>query len=166
MRVLVVVPIDTFWYVPSARFFTPGAVCRHTEPLRFGGGAMPSSKMRICVASRMPNTVPFTRTVSSSLSLRTSASLSGGSRRCSAILGPGHRAVSSDDDCSPLAAPALDVDGHRVLADVRVRPLDVDRHGGGAAAQPLRANARVVDLRQKVLLERCHVGIGVAAADA
>ena len=45
--------------------------------VRSAGGAMPSSKMRICVASRMPNIAPSSKTVSSSFNCRTSASLSG-----------------------------------------------------------------------------------------
>jgi hypothetical protein len=54
MRAEVVVPMQIFSYLPGPSLRTPGAVCNRNAPLRSIGGAMPSSKILICVRSRMP----------------------------------------------------------------------------------------------------------------
>ena len=77
MRALVVVPMQTFSYVPLpsesvASLRTPGAVCSRNAPVRSIGGSTPWSKMRICVRSRMPMMWPCTVTSSPARSLRIS----------------------------------------------------------------------------------------------
>ena len=60
MRADVVVPMQTFSYLPGPSLRTPGAVCSRNAPLRSIGGSMPWSKIRICVRSRMPMMCPST----------------------------------------------------------------------------------------------------------
>src|SRR5919106_706207 len=83
MRALVVVPMETFSYLPSASLRTPGAVWRRNAPVRSSGGSTPWSKMRICVRSRMPMTWPSTVTESPARSSRICSSDAGKLTRCS-----------------------------------------------------------------------------------
>lgn len=50
------------------------------------------------------------------------------------VLFPADLALSVDDDLSSFSAPTLDVDGHWVLTDVRMSPLDVYGHRRGRSA--------------------------------
>ncbi len=72
IRALVVVPMQTFSYLPGPSLRTPGAVWSRNAPFRSIGGSTPSSKMRICVRSRMPMMWPCTVTSSPARSFRIS----------------------------------------------------------------------------------------------
>src|SRR6266404_9303861 len=137
MRALVVVPMQTFSYLPSATFRTPGAVWRRNAPRRSIGGSTPWSKMRICVRSRMPMMWPCTVTSSPAFSLRISAgSLIGNVTSCVAIsrlpveVGG---AVGGDVRARAARGPALVVDGDGVERHVRVGVLDVAVEDGDVA---------------------------------
>ena len=87
MRALVVVPMQIFSYLPGASLRTFGAVCSRNAPRRSIGGSTPSSKMRICVRSRMPMMWPWTITSSPARSFRIScSSVIGNVTSCVAML--------------------------------------------------------------------------------
>src|SRR2546425_8281602 len=109
---------------------------------------MPWSKMRIWVASRMPKITPLMVTVSSRCNCRISASASGVFSSTCAI-GVGHLSVGCDRGVRTLAAPALDIHRHRILADVGVRPLYVHRQRRGFAAEALRPDAGLINRLQQ-----------------
>src|ERR1051326_8199207 len=117
--------------------------------------------MRICVASRIPKIVPSMVTVSSSRSCRTSASLSG----VRSFISICHLSVRGNDGGRALSAPALDVHGNRVVADVRVRPLDVHRECRRAATETLRADAGLIDVIEKLALESRDLGVRIYGSD-
>src|SRR5690349_24763974 len=168
MRALVVVPMQTFSYLPSAIFRTPGAVWRRNAPRRSIGGSTPWSKMRICVRSRMPMMCPWTTTSSPARSLRISASsVMGNVTSCVAMSGLPVEldgAVGGHVRGRAPRGPALVVDRHRVQGHVRVRVLDVALQDGHVAAQAHRADARFVQQLEELLLELSHDRVGVARA--
>src|SRR6059058_4563165 len=153
MRALVVVPMQTFSYLPSAILRTPGAVCRRNAPRRSIGGSTPWSKMRICVRSRMPMMCPCTITSSPARSLRISASsVIGNVTSCVAIsrlpvVVDG--AVGRDVRARAARGPALVVHRDGVEGHVRVRVLDVALQDGDVPAEAHRADAGLVQEPEK-----------------
>ena len=77
IRADVVVPMQTFSYLPGPSLRTPGAVCSRNAPLKSIGGSMPWSKIRICVRSRMPMMCPSTVTSSPARRSRIASSVVG-----------------------------------------------------------------------------------------
>src|SRR5512133_2116447 len=164
MRADVVVPMQTFSYLPGPSLRTPGAVCSRKAPLRSSGGSTPWSKMRICVRSRMPMMWPSTSTSSPARSSRIASSLAGNVKRLelTVIL---HFAVGADVRCGAARRPALVVDGDRIERHVRVGVLDVALQHGHVAAEPHRPDAGLVQQAEQLLLELRDVWVGVAGAD-
>src|SRR5437588_12737364 len=148
IRALVVVPMQTFSYLPSASLRTPGAVCRRNAPFRSIGGSTPWSKMRICVRSRMPMMWPCTVTSSPAFSLRISCgSVIGNVTSWFAISGLSvevGRPVGGDVRARAPRRPALVVDRDGVERHVRVRVLDVAVEDGDVAAEAHRADTGLV----------------------
>src|SRR6059058_418277 len=153
MRALVVVPIETGSYLPGPSLRTPGAVCRRKAPFRSSGGSTPSSKIRICVRSRMPMMWPSTRTSSPACSSRIAASVVGNVRRLelTVVL---NLPLRCDVRAGAACGPALVVDRDRVQRHVRVRVLDVALQDGDVAAEPHRPDPRLVQQAVELLLER------------
>src|SRR5438309_3930805 len=170
MRALVVVPMQTFSYLPSESFRTPGAVWRRNAPRRSIGGSTPWSKMRICVRSRMPMMCPWTTTSSPARSLRIScSSLIGNVTSCVAICSglpvEVDGAVGGDVRGRATRGPALVVDRDGIQRHVRVGVLDVAVEDGHVAAEPHRADAGLVQEAHQLVLELRDDRIGVARAD-
>src|SRR5437762_5226607 len=167
MRALVVVPMQTFSYLPSSSLRTPGAVCRRNAPLRSIGGSTPSSKMRICVRSRMPMMWPCTVTSSPARSLRISCgSVIGNVTSCVAIRLrlpiEVDGAVRGDVRGRAARGPALVVHGNRVQRHVRVCMLDVAVQHGDVAAESHGTDAGFVQQAHQLVLELRDERIGVA----
>src|SRR5246127_3323547 len=169
MRALVVVPMQIFSYLPSATLRTPGAVWSRNAPRRSIGGGTPSSKMRICVRSRMPMMWPCTTTSSPARSLRiSSGSVIGNVTSCVAISGLPVEvggAVGGDVRGRAARRPALVVDGDGVERHVRVCVLDVAVEDGDVASEPHRPDAGLVQEPVELLLELRDHRVGVARAD-
>src|SRR3954469_9682861 len=169
MRALVVVPMQTFSYLPSPILRTPGAVCSRNAPRRSIGGSPPWSKIRICVRSRMPMMCPCTVTSSPARSFRISAgSVIGKVTSCVAIselpveVGG---AVGSDVRRGAAGGPAVVVDRDGVERHVRVGVLDVALEHGHVAAEAHRADAGLVEQAVELVLELRHERVGVAGSD-
>src|SRR5258705_6522370 len=164
MRAEVVVPMQIFSYLPGPSLRTPGAVCNRNAPLRSIGGAMPWSKIRICVRSRMPMMWPSTVTSSPARRSRIASSLVGNASRLELTV---ELDFPTGRDVRTRAArgPALVVDRDRVQRHVCVGVLDVARQHGHVAAEAHRADAGLVQQLVEVLLELGHVGVGVACSD-
>src|SRR4051812_4560265 len=148
MRALVVVPMQTFSYLPSSVLRTPGAVWSRKAPRRSIGGSCPSSKMRICVRSRMPMMWPWATTSSPARSFRISRSSVIGKvtswvaiSELPVVL---DRPVRGDVHGRAAGRPALVVDGDGVERHVRVRMLDVALEHRDVAAEAHRADAGLV----------------------
>src|SRR5882757_5700659 len=60
---------------------------------------------------------------------------------------------------------ALDVHGDRIHGDVGRRDLDMDAEGGGPAAEPLRADAELVDGLAQLRLDLGAFRIGAGGAE-
>src|SRR5580765_4302450 len=169
MRALIVVPMQTFSYLPSAILRTPGAVWRRNAPERSIGGSTPWSKIRICVRSRMPMMWPWTVTSSPARSFRISAgSVIGKVTSCFAISElPVELEVALRVDVHRGAprGPALVVDRDRVQGHVRVGVLDVALEHGHVAAEAHRADPGLVEQPVELVLELGDERIGVARAD-
>src|SRR3954453_17096587 len=166
IRALVVVPMQTFSYLPSATLRTFGAVCSRKAPFRSIGGSTPSSKIRICVRSRMPMMWPSTSTSSPARSTRIAASDAGKVMRFASELAViFDLSVGTDVRGGAARGPALVVDGDRVERHVRVRVLDVALQDGHVAAEPHRPDPRLVQQVEQLLLELGHVRVLVARAD-
>src|SRR2546422_7336801 len=156
--------MQTFSYLPGPSLRTPGAVCRRNAPCRSMGGSTPWSKIRICVRSRMPMMRPSTSTSSPACSSRIASSVAGNMSRLELTV-VRHFSVGRDvRRCTPCR-PALVVDGDGVQRHVRVRVLDVALQDGHVAAEAHRADARLVQQAEELLLELRDVRIRVARAD-
>src|SRR5438874_1831543 len=164
IRADVVVPMQTFSYLPGPSLRTPGAVCSRNAPLRSIGGSIPSSKIRICVRSRMPMMWPSTSTSSPARSSRIDSSVVGNVRllELTVVL---HFAVGADVRGRAACRPALVVDGNGVQRHVRVGVLDVALQDGDVTAKPHRPDARLVQQLEQLILELGDVRVGVARAD-
>src|SRR3954454_18177603 len=170
MRALVVVPMQIFSYLPSATLRTFGAVWSRNAPERSIGGSIPWSKIRICVRSRMPMMCPWTVTSSPARSFRISCgSVTGNVTSCVAIalclavqVGG---AVGGDVRRGAARGPALVVDRDGVEGHVGVGVLDVAVEHGDVAAEPHRADPRLVQQAVELVLELRDDRIAVAGAD-
>src|SRR6188472_1416752 len=131
IRALVVVPMQTGSYLsPTLR--TPGAVWSKKAPRRSIGGSTPSSKIRICVRSRMPMMWPWTVTSSPARSLRISASSVIGNVTSCLAMAPGDPSgdcprswleeprPTCDECATSCSRLAVEVDG-AVGGDMRAR---------------------------------------------
>src|SRR3954449_4984594 len=170
MRALVVVPMQIFSYLPSATLRTFGAVWSRNAPRKSIGGSTPSSKIRIWVRSRMPMMWPCTVTSSPARSLRISCgSVIGNVTSCVAIVlrlpVEVDGAVGGDVRGRAPRGPALVVHRDGVERHVRVGVLDVALQDGDVAAEPHRADARLVEEAEQLVLELRDDRIGVARAD-
>src|SRR3954451_22542128 len=175
IRALVVVPMQIFSYVPlpsasSETLRTFGAVCSRNAPPRSIGGSTHWSKMRVCVRSRMPMMSPCTVTSSPACSFRISCgSVIGNVTVWLAIpLGLAvvvDGAVGRDVRGGAPRRPALVVHGNRVESHVRVGVLDVALQDGDVAAEPHRADTRLVEEAEQLVLELRDDRVGVACAD-
>src|SRR3954454_19495927 len=169
IRALVVVPMQTFSYLPSATLRTFGAVCSRKAPLKSIGGSTPWSKMRICVRSRMPMMWPCTVTSSPARSLRISCGSVTGKRTSWWAISelPVELDVAGAVHVRRGAArgPALVVDGDRVQRHVRVGVLDVALQDGDVAAEAHRADPGLVQEPVELVLEFGDDRIGVARPD-
>src|SRR5579862_4298093 len=169
MRALVVVPMQSFSYRPGPSLRTFGAVWSRNAPLRSIGGSTPSSKMRICVRSRMPMIRPWTLTSSPARSFRISAGSVIGNvtswLATSRLPVEVDGAVGCDVRARAPRGPALVVDRDGVQRHVRVRVLDVAVEDGHVAAEPHRADAGLVQQAHQLVLELRDDRIGVARAD-
>src|SRR3954463_1289492 len=161
MRAEVVVPMQTFSYLPGPSLRTPGAVCSRNPPLRSMGGSMPSSKMRICVRSRMPMMWPSTVTSSPARSSRIASSLAGKVTRLELTVEL-HLSVGGDVSARAPCRPALVVDRDGVERHVRVGVLDVARQDGDVAAEAHRADPGLVQQPVELVLELRHERVLVA----
>src|SRR5712691_8142537 len=164
MRAEVVVPMQIFSYLPGPSLRTPGAVCSRNAPLRSIGGAMPWSKMRICVRSRMPMMWPSTVTSSPARRSRIASSVVGKVRRLELTIEL-HFPIGGDVRARAARRPALVVDRDGIQRHVRVRVLDMAGEHRHVAAEPHRTDARLVEQLVELLLELGHVRIGIACAD-
>src|SRR5512141_940858 len=164
MRAEVVVPMQTFSYLPGPSLRTPGAVWRRNAPRRSSGGSTPWSKIRICVRSRMPMMWPSTSTSSPARSSRIAASLVGNVIRLELTIEI-HFAVGLDVCGRAACGPALVVDGHRVERHVRVGMLDVALQDGDVAAEAHRPDAGLVQQLVELVLELRDMWVGVPRAD-
>src|SRR5580765_1523180 len=170
MRALVVVPMQSFSYLPGPSLRTPGAVCRRNAPERSIGGSTPSSKMRICVRSRMPMMWPWTVTSSPARSLRISASSVIGNvtscvAMCLRLPVEVDGAVRGNVRGRAARGPALVVDRDGVEGHVRVGVLDVAVENGDVAAEAHRADPRLVQETEELVLELRDDRVGVPRAD-
>src|SRR5579863_9021242 len=151
MRAEVVVPMQTFSYLPLSSLRTPGAVWRRNAPVRSIGGSTPWSKIRICVRSRMPMMCPWTVTSSPARSLSISASsVIGNVTSCVAISQHPH------PGWGPIPPPSMPIVWPRnppfCANSVPIRrsssrlPVEVDRAvGRDVRARAPRRPALVVD---------------------
>src|SRR3954462_9921977 len=88
-------------------------------------------------------------------------------KRCEASLGLKAEfdlAGGRDFGAAALGAPALHVHGHWIARDMRPGRFDVYRQGGGIAAQPLWADARLINRIEKFSLDLRHLGIRIFRA--
>src|SRR2546430_8051140 len=164
IRAEVVVPMQIFSYLPGPSLRTPGAVCSRNAPLKSIGGAMPWSKILICVRSRMPMMWPSTVTSSPARSSRIASSLVG-NESCLELTVELNLSARSDVRARAARGPALVVDRDRVQGHVRVRVLDVTLQNRDVSAEPHRPDARLVEQLVQLFLELGHVRIGVARPD-
>src|SRR3954452_25561772 len=164
MRADVVVPMQTFSYLPSPTLRTPGAVCSRKAPLRSSGGSTPWSKMRICVRSRMPMMWPSTSTSSPARSSRIADSSAGKMRRLELTVEL-HVSVRCDVRRRAARRPALVVDRNGIEGHVRVGVLDVALQHGHVAAESHRPDARLVEEPEQLVLELRDMRIGIARLD-
>src|SRR2546426_2609875 len=164
IRAEVVVPMQIFSYLPGPSLRTPGAVCSRNAPLRSIGGAIPWSKILICVRSRMPMMWPSTVTSSPARRSRIASSVVGKVRLLELTVEL-HLSVRGDVRACAARRPALIVHCNRIERHVRVRMLDVAREHGHVAAETHRADARLVEQLVQLLFELGHVRVGVARAD-
>src|SRR5689334_186006 len=117
--------------------------------------------MAISVASRMPNSVVSSVTVSPVLSARTWASLTGiSSRWCAMAASDEGHAARRDHRAGAARRMALDVHRDGVHRDVGRRDFDMHPERGGAAAQTLRADAELVHRLAQLRLDRRAFRIG------
>src|SRR6516225_11963798 len=121
--------------------------------------------MRISVASRIPQMVPSSRTVSPTRSARPACSPRGGSSRYSTSVPDLHPPVTVHPRATALAPPALHVHRDGVQRNVRPRGLDVKVQRGRVASEAHRTDARTVDRPEQFELERGDLGIGVPLTD-
>src|ERR1041384_8486317 len=164
MRADVVVPMQSFSYLPSPTLRTFGAVWSRNAPFRSSGGSTPWSKMRICVRSRMPMMWPSTSTSSPARSSRIAASSAGNVSRLElAVIFD--LPVRADVRRRAARRPALVVDRNGVERHVRVGVLDVALQHGHVAAEAHGPDARLVQQSEQLLLELRDVRVGVARAD-
>src|SRR3954466_3733823 len=157
MRALVVVPMQIFSYLPGPTLRTFGAVWSRNAPERSIGGSTPSSKMRICVRSRMPMMCPCTVTSSPARSLRISCgSVIGNVTSCVAIVlrlpVEVDGAVGGDVRGRAPRGPALVIHRDGIERHVRIGVLDVTVQHGDVAAEPHRADARLVQQAHQLVL--------------
>src|SRR3990167_8956714 len=117
------------------------------------------------VASRMPNSVPLSVTVSPTRRARTSRSPIGMAKSWWAISSSDLDALGREQGGRAPGRMALDVDRDRVHGDVGRGQFDVDRERGRIAAQPLRADAEGVDRRREQGFELGAFGVGTARAE-
>src|SRR3954453_17419025 len=164
MRADVVVPMQTFSYLPGPSLRTPGAVCSRKAPFRSSGGSTPSSKMRIWVRSRMPMMCPSTSTSSPARSSRIAASSAGKGSRLELTVVV-HFTGGIDVRGRAARGPALVVDRDGIERHVRVCMLDVALQHGHVAAEAHRTDARLVQKAVQLVLELRDEGVGVARAD-
>src|SRR6476660_8719931 len=158
IRADVVVPMQSFSYLPGPSLRTFGAVWSKNAPRRSIGGSTPWSKIRICVRSRMPMMWPCTTTSSPARSFRlSSGSVIGNVTSC---VGNRSRlpvvvdvAVGADVRGGTAGGPALVVHGDRVQRHVGVRVLDVALQHGHVAAEAHRADPGLVQQREQLVLE-------------
>src|SRR5437879_2328902 len=154
MRAEVVVPMQTFSYLPGPSLRTPGAVCNRNAPCRSIGGSIPSSKIRICVRSRMPMMWPSTSTSSPACSSRIASSVVGKVIRfVSELTVVLHLSLGTHVRRRAARGPALVVDGDGVQRHVRVRVLDVALEHRDVAAEPHRPDPGLVQQLEQLLLE-------------
>src|SRR5512141_2525782 len=101
-------------------------------PLRSKRVVRPPSNMAISVASRMPNSVFSSVTVSPTLSARTCASLTGMSRTWWVMLrSPELDAAGRDDGIGAPRRMTLDVHGHRIHGDMGGGDFDMHTERSG-----------------------------------
>src|SRR5262249_33528027 len=164
IRAEVVVPMQTFSYLPGPTFRTPGAVCSRNAPFKSIGGSTPWSKMRMCVRSRMPMMWPSTTTSSPARSLRVSSCVVGKGRPLDLAFRlalPPRPAMPG----RPPRGPARVVAGDRVERHVRARVLDVALQHGHVPAETHRADSGLVQELVQLLFELRDVRIGVLRTD-
>src|SRR4051812_26571772 len=164
MRADVVVPMQTFSYLPGPSLRTPGAVCSRKAPLRSIGGSMPWSKIRICVRSRMPMMCPSTVTSSPARRSRIASSVAGNVSRLELTVEL-NLSVRGHVCACTTRGPALIVDRNGVQRHVRVRVLDVARQHRHVTAKAHRADARLVQQFVQLFLELRDVRVPIARAD-
>src|SRR5436305_3103347 len=170
MRADVVVPMQIFSYLPSPTLRTFGAVWSRNAPPRSIGGSTCSSKIRICVRTRMPMLWPCTVTSSPARSLRISCgSVIGNVTSCDSMWlrlpVEVDRSVGGDVRRRAAGGPALVVHRDRIERHVRVGVLDVAIQHGDVAAEPHRADAGLVQEAHQLVLQLCDEGIRIARAD-
>src|SRR5436305_1586709 len=169
MRAEVVVPMQSFSYLPGPTLRTFGAVCSRNAPRRSIGGSTPWSKMRICVRSRMPMMWPCTVTSSPARSLRIScSSVIGNVTSCVATLSLAvvvDRAVRGDVRTRAPRRPALVIHRDRVQRHVRVGVLDVALQHGDVAAEAHRADAGLIQQPIELVLELRDERVLIARPD-
>src|SRR6266516_1482382 len=158
--------MQTFSYLPGPSFRTPGAVCRRKAPLRSIGGSTPSSKIRICVRSRMPMMWPSTNTSSPACNSRIASSVVGNvwcfASELTVVL---NLPVGTEVRGRTPRGPALVVDGDRVQRHMRVRVLDVALEHGDVAAEAHRSDPGLVEELEQLVLELRHDGVAVPRPD-
>src|SRR5580765_982108 len=164
MRAEVVVPMQTFSYLPGPSLRTPGAVCSRNAPLKSIGGSMPWSKIRICVRSRMPMMCPSTVTSSPARSSRIASSVAGNSSRLELTVEL-NLSVRCDVRACTTRGPALVVDRDRIQRHVRVRVLDVARQHRHVTAETHRADARLVQQLVQLYFQLRDVRVRIVRAD-
>src|SRR5260370_35810509 len=117
--------------------------------------------MAISVASRMPNSVCSSVTVSPTRKARAWASVTGISKMwCAMAASDEGNAARRDQRRGAPRRMALDVHGDRIHGDVGRRDLDMDAERGGSAAEPLRADAELVDGLAQLRLDLAALGFG------
>src|SRR3954452_21416279 len=164
IRALVVVPMQTFSYFPSATLRTFGAVCSRNAPFRSSGGSTPWSKMRICVRSRMPMMGPSTVTSSPACRSRIASSLAGKVRRLELTVEV-DLAVGVHVRRRTARRPALVVDGDRVECHVRVRVFDVALQHGDVSAEAHRPDACLVEQPEQLIFQLRNMRIRIPGPD-
>src|SRR2546421_1015112 len=164
MRAEVVVPMQTFSYLPGPSLRTPGAVCNRKAPCRSIGGSTPWSKIRMCVRSRMPMTWPSTTTSSPARNLRISSSFVGNVSRLELAVIV-HVSFRADVRSRAPSGPALVVHCDGIQRHVRVRVLDVALQHGDVAAETHGADPGFVQQLVQLLLELRDMRVGIPRAD-
>src|SRR5258705_6213818 len=140
--------MQIFSYLPGPSLRTFGAVCSRNAPRRSIGGSTPSSKMRICVRSRMPMMWPWTITSSPARSFRISFSSVIGNVTswvaiCLGLSVEVDGSVRGDVRRGAAGGPALVVHGDGGQRHVRVGVLDVTVEHRHVAAEGHRADGRL-----------------------